>query len=77
MLVSTKVAAKAVKLSEYELRTGYKQGKYPALEIGFGTRAKRLRWDIKLLKEAIDEIMRNKREENLAAEEALQKRNRR
>lgn len=57
MLVSTKDASIDVKLSEYELRIGFKQGRYPAIEIGQGERAKRLRWDLDLLREAIRKNM--------------------
>ncbi len=46
MLVNTKAAARAVGLSEYELRIGFKRGDYPALEIGRGDRRRSLRWDV-------------------------------
>ena len=53
MLVSTKVASRETGLSEYELRIGFRQGRYPAIEIGRGTRAKRLRWNLDILRAAI------------------------
>ena len=34
--VNTHDAARAVGLSEWELRAGFKEGRYPALEIGRG-----------------------------------------
>lgn len=60
-LVNTKEAAKAVGLSEFELRNGWKSGKYPALPIG-GTdagRGVRLRWNLELLHKTIVEEMTN------------------
>lgn len=56
MLVSTKQAAELVGLSAYELRQGWKSGRYPALEIGTGERA-RLRWDVGQLQEVIRQQM--------------------
>ena len=53
MFVSTKKAAQATNLSEYELRLGFKQGRYPALEIGRGDRRRSLRWDLDVLQEAL------------------------
>lgn len=40
MLICTKKAAELTGLSEYELRYGFKQGLYPALEVGRGSRQK-------------------------------------
>ena len=57
MLVSTKKAARELGLSEYELRRGYLEGKYPAIEIGVGKRAKRLRWNIDLVRATIRKNM--------------------
>ena len=57
-MVSTKKASQVTKLPESELRKGWKQGRYPALEIGSG-RGARLRWNIGLLEEAIREQMLN------------------
>lgn len=53
MLVTTKQAAKATGLSEYELRRGFLEGKYPALVIGRGDQRRRLRWDLDALQAAI------------------------
>ena len=53
MFISTKKAAQATNLSEYELRLGFKQGRYPALEIGRGDRRRSLRWDLDVLQEAL------------------------
>ena len=64
MLVTTKIAAEKVGLSEYELRMGFKQGRYPAIEIGQGERARRLRWNLDLLRAAITENMAEKAREN-------------
>ena len=52
-LVTTKKAHEYTGLSEWELRRGYKEGIYPAILIGRGERARRLRWDLELLQEAI------------------------
>lgn len=57
MLVCTKKAAELTGLSEYELRFGFKQGLYPALEIGRGSRRKSLRWDPEILQQAIRDTM--------------------
>lgn len=58
MLVSTDEAARRTGLSTYELRTGFKEGRYPALQIGRGDRRKSLRWDVDRLEAAIFESMR-------------------
>lgn len=57
MLVNTEEAARRTGLSMYELRTGFKEGRYPALQIGRGDRRKSLRWDIDRLEAAIFESM--------------------
>lgn len=62
MFVGTEEAARAVGLSEYELRTGYKTGRYPALEIGRGSRRRALRWDVDVLRAALEEQMRAPRD---------------
>ena len=59
MLVPTADASAATGLSEWELRRGFKEGKYPAILIGRGNRARRLRWDLDLLREAIRDLMSN------------------
>ena len=53
MFVNTKKASQATGLTEYELRIGFKQGRYPALEIGRGNRRRSLRWDLDVLQEAL------------------------
>ncbi len=53
MLVTTAKASADTGLSEWELRRGYKEGIYPAILIGRGERARRLRWDLDLLRDAI------------------------
>ena len=53
MLVTTKEAARATGLSEYELRRGFLSGKYPALVIGRGDQRRRLRWNLEALQAAI------------------------
>lgn len=58
MLVNTEEAARRTGLSMYELRTGFKEGRYPALQIGRGDRRRSLRWDIDRLEAAIFESMR-------------------
>ena len=62
MFMNTEEAARAVGLSEYELRMGYKEGRYPALEIGRGSRRRALRWDVDVLRAALEEQMRAPRE---------------
>ena len=57
-LLTTKQAAAETGLSEYELRLGFKQGRYPALLIGQGDRARRLRWNLDALEEAIADQMK-------------------
>ena len=53
MLVTTKEAAEVTGLSEYELRRGFFEGKYPALVIGRGDQRRRLRWNLEALQTAI------------------------
>ena len=57
MLICTKQAAELTGLSEYELRYGFRQGLYPALEVGRGSRRKSLRWDPEILQQAIRDAM--------------------
>ena len=56
-LVSTEAAAKATGLSTYELRRGWKEGRYPALVIGRSEERQRLRWDLDRLTSAIAKQM--------------------
>ena len=58
MLVTTEQASKAVGLSQYELRRGWKQGRYPALVIGRSEQRQRLRWNLEVLQSAIMEQMK-------------------
>ncbi len=60
--VNTRTAAQSIGISEYELRTGYKQGRYPALEIGRGSRRRSLRWDIDLLRKTLEDRMLSERD---------------
>ena len=54
-LLNTAEAAKAVGLSAYELRMGFKQRRYPAIEIGDeDSRVKRLRWNLDALEAALE-----------------------
>ncbi len=57
MLVNTRDAARMVGLSEYELRLGFKQGIYPALEIGRGDRRRSLRWNVEKLEAVLEARM--------------------
>ena len=57
MLICTKKAAELTGLSELELRSGFRRGLYPALEIGRGSRRKSLRWDLDFLRQAIRDAM--------------------
>lgn len=57
MLLTTNQAAAATGLSEYELRMGWKAGRYPALVIGNGGNRPRLRWRLDLLQAAIEKAM--------------------
>mgnify|MGYP003302421253 CR=1 FL=1 len=61
MLVNTKRASQFSGLTEYELRIGYKEGRYPALEIGRGERRKSLRWDLDLLQATLHDRMKSDR----------------
>ena len=53
-LLTTKEAAQATGLSEFELRLGAKQGRYPVLLIGSQDSSfRRMRWNLEALEEAI------------------------
>ncbi len=56
-LLTTDEAAAATGLTAYELRLGFKAGKYPALRIGRGGCQPRLRWRLDLLEAAIEKAM--------------------
>lgn len=64
LLVSTKEAAKVTGLSEYELRIGWKQGRYPALVIGTGGKRPRLRWRLDLLEASIQKLLSTDKQTN-------------
>ena len=66
-LVTTDEAAKATGLSAWELRIGFKQGRYPAIEIGRGERARRLRWNLDMLNAAIQQQMLDDQQQRLKA----------
>ena len=53
MFVNTHRASQETGLSAYELRRGFKEGIYPALEVGRGDRRRFLRWDLEVLQEAL------------------------
>lgn len=53
-LLTTKEASLATGLSEYELRLGAKQGRYPVLWIGSeSSYYRRMRWNLEILQEAL------------------------
>ena len=59
-LVSTENAAKATGISVFELTRGYKEGRYPAIMIGKGGRGSKLRWDLDVLTNVIQqELLQN------------------
>jgi len=57
MLVTTEQASAMTGLSEWELRRGWKEGIYPAIQVGRGERSRRLRWNPEMLEQAIRERM--------------------
>lgn len=60
-LLTTSEVAAATGLSEYELRMGAKQGRYPVLLIGSQDSSfRRMRWDL----DALMETIRRQMEEN-------------
>lgn len=64
-LCSTEEASRETGLSKYELRLGWKQGRYPALAIGSrDARQVRLRWNIPLLVAAIRKNMTEQTKED-------------
>ena len=57
-LLTTKEAAQATGLTEYELRLGANQGRYPVLLVGSeNSRFRRMRWDLETLQESIRKQM--------------------
>lgn len=64
MMYPTEKTSEHFGLSEYELRRGFKEGRYPALVIGRGDERRRLRWDW----EALDRAIKKEMEKNLKGE---------
>lgn len=57
-MLTTKEASLATGLSEYELRLGAKQGRYPVLWLGSPDSSfRRMRWNLKKLEDAINSQM--------------------
>ena len=57
-LLTTAEAAKATGLSEYELRIGAKEGRYPVLWIGSpANKFRKMRWNLEVLNETIRKQM--------------------
>ena len=53
-LLTTKEAAQATGLSEYELRKGAKEGRYPVLLLGSDDKKfRKMRWNLEILEETI------------------------
>lgn len=61
-LATTVKASEHTGLSQYELRRGWKEGRYPALVIGRGDQRRRLRWNLEALDKAILQEMERNRE---------------
>ena len=57
-LLTTEEASEATGLSQYELRLGAKQGRYPVLLIGRDeNKTRRMRWNLNVLMDAIKQQM--------------------
>ena len=57
-LLTTEEAAQATGLSEYELRRGAKEGRYPVLWIGSKDSSfRRMRWNLEVLQDALMQQM--------------------
>lgn len=57
-LLTTKEVAELTGLSEYELRLGAKQGRYPVIMLGSpDSKSRRMRWNLEALQEAIEKQM--------------------
>lgn len=57
-LLSTEEAAAATGLSQYELRKGEKEGRYPVILIGSpGNKFRKKKWNLAVLEEAIRQQM--------------------
>ncbi len=54
-------------MTRYQLIRGYKEGIYPAVQIGKGGRGSKLRWDLDLLQDAIKRKMLTDQEERRKA----------
>ena len=64
MLVNTEKASQETGLSEYELRRGWAEGRYPALVIGRSDQRKRLRWNLETLETAIEKRMQEEEKQS-------------
>lgn len=63
-LLTTKEVADQTGLSEYELRMGAKQGRYPVIMLGSpDSKFRRMRWNPEALQEAIEKQMLETQEE--------------
>ncbi len=63
-LLTTKEVAEITGLSEYELRLGAKQGRYPVIMLGSrDSKYRRMRWNPEALQEAIMKEMLETQEE--------------
>ena len=63
-LLTTKEAAEMTGLSEYELRRGAKQGRYPVIMLGSkDLKFRKMRWNPEALQEAIQNQMLETQEE--------------
>ncbi|MDO5377327.1 MAG: hypothetical protein Q4G52_03235, partial [Clostridia bacterium] len=60
--VNTREAARETGLSEYTLRQGFKQGRFPALEVGRGSRRRWLRWGLDVLESWLEERILSERD---------------
>ena len=64
-LLTTAEAAAATGLSEYELRKGEKEGRYPAIWIGGrNARSGKMRWNLEFLNTAIIRQMMEQHSDN-------------
>lgn len=65
MLNTAEAAASIPGMTEHTLRMGYKQGIFPALQLGHGRGAKLL-WDLDMLQAAIQQQMLDVQEQRRA-----------
>ena len=63
-LLTTKEVAELTGLSEYELRLGAKQGRYPVILLGSqDSQFRRMRWNLEALQDAIQKQIQETQEE--------------